>query len=67
MTTDDELRSALDACLSEGRTVPMQRTLGSGFAIQNVTVVAVPVERWEALVRAIDHELARSSTGAVSG
>lgn len=51
----DRLKLAIDAAESASTLLPVQRTIGAGYSIQNVMVVAIPVPLWEDLLVAVDY------------
>lgn len=52
----DATKEAFERCLASATIVPMQRTIGAGYAVMNEMMVVLSVEAWEALVVALDTE-----------
>ncbi len=50
-----DVKKALDEAAAASYLLPVQRTIGSGIAVQHLMVMAIPVDLWENLVVSIDY------------
>ena len=51
-----ELRAAITMGIELARLMPIQKTVGAGYVVQADTVVTLPVETWDRIVRASEAE-----------
>ena len=49
-----ELRNRINEAAEQARLIPVTRIVGSGFAVAQDTVIAMPVDRWDAILLELD-------------